>query len=157
MWELVSLCGLDTQSGTLYLPATFVFDRYGNTAYAFTGEETDKLAACMEYGSFDERLDLGDAGLTLLLEENIILYRGSAIKPEVRVLRKNGEIAPLTEGIDYKVTYSDNHAPGNATAKVSGMNGLSGQLTASFRILQPVASFSSTKVSLNKQKSKKYT
>ena len=155
MWELVSLCGLDTQSGTLYLPATFVFDRYGNTAYAFTGEETDKLAACMEYGSFDERLDLGDAGLTLLLEENIILYRGSAIKPEVRVLRKNGEIAPLTEGIDYKVTYSDNHAPGNATAKVSGMNGLSGQLTASFRILQPVASFSSTKVSLNKQKSKK--
>ena len=155
MWELVSLCGLNTQNGTINLPATFVFDRYGNTAYAFAGEEADKLAACMEYGSFDERLNLSDAGLTLSLEENRVLYKGSAIKPEVRVLRKDGEIAPLTEGIDYKVTYSDNNAPGNATAKVSGMNGLTGQLTASFRILKPVASFSSTKISLNKQKSKK--
>ena len=154
MWELVSLCGLEPQNGTLYLPATFVFDRYGNTAYAFTGEEPDKLSACMEYGSFDERLALSDAGLTLKLDENIFLYKGSAIKPAVRVLRKNGETAPLTVGTDFKVTYSDNNAPGNATVKVSGMNGFTGQLTASFRILQPVVSFSSTKVSLNKKKSK---
>ena len=155
MWELVSLCGINTQSGTIHLPATFVFDRYGNTAYAFTGEETDKLEACMEYGSFDERLALSEAGLTLSLEENIFMYKGSSIKPEVRVLRKTGEIAPLTEGIDYKVTYTNNNAPGNATAKVSGLSGLTGQLTAAFRILQPVASFNPTKIALNKKKSKK--
>ena len=155
MWELVSLCGINTQSGTIHLPATFDFDRYGNTAYAFTGEETDKLEACMEYGSFDERLALSEAGLTLSLEENIFMYKGSSIKPEVRVLRKTGEIAPLTEGIDYKVTYTNNNAPGNATAKVSGLSGLTGQLTAAFRILQPVASFNPTKIALNKKKSKK--
>ncbi len=57
---------------------------------------------------------------------------GSAIKPEVTV-KYNGE--KLKAGMDYTLSYEDNHNVGTATVKIKGIGNYKGTATANFEII----------------------
>lgn len=58
-------------------------------------------------------------------------YTGSAIKPTVMVI-DNGAV--LTNGTDYKVSYSNNVNAGNGTVTITGINKYSGTRKVTFKI-----------------------
>ncbi|MGN0733323.1 MAG: L,D-transpeptidase family protein [Emergencia sp.] len=76
-----------------------------------------------------------------LTDENIIVelsaaefdYTGSDITPAVTVT-VNGQEEPLTEGLDYKVTYENNLYPGKARVLVEGTGEYEGTVEKTFSI-----------------------
>ncbi len=59
-------------------------------------------------------------------------YTGEPIEPELTVTYKGD---PLTEGVDYTVSYKNNKYVGNATATVTGKGTFTGENNASFKIV----------------------
>ncbi|WP_295157208.1 leucine-rich repeat protein, partial [uncultured Ruminococcus sp.] len=85
-------------------------------------------------GTIDAAFDISQrtiSGCTLSLDFTEADYTGDEITPAVTVL--DGE-TPLTEGVDFTVTYSDNVEPGTAAVTIEGTGNYSGTLTGSFTI-----------------------
>ena len=62
-------------------------------------------------------------------------YTGNAIEPKIKVYANiGGKKTLLTEGTDYKVTYSNNMKPGTATATIIGTGDFTGKKIVSFTI-----------------------
>lgn len=67
----------------------------------------------------------------LSLEKNKFVFSKKKIKPRIIVKYKN---KCLTEGINYKVSYSNNYWAGNGVAKVNGIGDYSGSAIIKFKI-----------------------
>ncbi|MCR4841876.1 MAG: fibronectin type III domain-containing protein [Eubacterium sp.] len=72
------------------------------------------------------------ANSSITLSEEKATYTGSAIKPEVYVYDTSA--TPLTEGIDYTVSYANNVKAGRATVTVTGNGSYSGTVKRYFTI-----------------------
>lgn len=69
-------------------------------------------------------------------------YTGKALFP---VVKASDGSAPLTEGVDYTLSYAGNKAIGTATVTLKGLNAYSGKRTVSFKIKPEALSFTSLK------------
>ncbi|MBQ6601480.1 MAG: fibronectin type III domain-containing protein, partial [Clostridia bacterium] len=87
---------------------------------------------------------------TVELEAEVFSYNGKEITPEVTVRDSDG--AALVKDTDFTVSYSDNKAPGRATAEVTFIGKYEGSKTLEFTITElPATSnidFSSTSASV---------
>ena len=65
-----------------------------------------------------------------------LTYTGKAIEPKFTVIvKEDGTDKVLTEGVDYKVTYTNNVKVGTAKATITGIgNGYGGTKTVTFKI-----------------------
>ena len=100
-----------------------------------TGEEADGEGEDGEGAEKDPvATDLAAAGYTIG-EISPQTFAGSAVEPSVAV---NGPTA-LVLGQDYTISFSDNAAPGTATATVTGTGAYTGTLTATFQILGDIS------------------
>ena len=100
-----------------------------------TGEEVDGEGEDGEGAEKDPvATDLAAAGYTIG-EISPQTFAGSAVEPSVAV---NGPTA-LVLGQDYTISFSDNAAPGTATATVTGTGAYTGTLTATFQILGDIS------------------
>lgn len=123
----------------------FVLEKYEilKSTYAFVDRSGNMIQ------SMSEMETIVDGAASYLLENPIfILYnksvsdlkvsttdatvKGRAVKSKVTV--KDGNLT-LREGIDYKLTYSNNTAVGKATVTVTGLGSYYGQKSATYRIL----------------------
>jgi hypothetical protein len=93
---------------------------------------------CDEYGSLTEIKNIAD--YTATLSYTSTTYSGTAKKPEVT-------IAGLTQGTDYKVSYSSNVNAGTGTVTITGINNYKGTITKTFKI--NAASLEGKKVTLS--------
>lgn len=71
------------------------------------------------------------------------VYSGKAVRPKLVI--KNGNTT-LSEGVDYKLSYQNNTAPGTATVTVTGMGIYTGSQAMEFIIVKDI---SKTKISLS--------
>lgn len=71
---------------------------------------------------------------TIIVEDQV--YNGKKQRPEV-VVKDNKKV--LEEGVDYKVSYSNNKEVGEATVTVTGCNDYTGIATAKFNIIPQTA------------------
>lgn len=85
---------------------------------------------------------LSSAGSVYLSGERFLyggdsfLLAGSKVEPSVSVSLKIGNSRKqLIEGVDYAVSYSSNSSVGTGYVTVKGINGISGSITKSFRIV----------------------
>ncbi len=79
-----------------------------------------------------QRKDLAGLDLDVYMTEQFI-YTGRAIEPSIRVYDDN---IYLEEGVDYKVSYTDNVNAGNAKVTISGIGGFTGEVIRGFEILK---------------------
>lgn len=93
----------------------------------------------------------------LVDESQNYYYTGKAIQPKIEVTNEEvdeatGEkaIVTLTEGRDYKVTYSDNVNPGTATVTVEGQGDYKGVMETHFQIIPVSLNESNTEITVNK-------
>lgn len=75
--------------------------------------------------------NLGRASVTKIKDQ---VYDGKEKKPSVSVISGG---AKLKEGIDYKVAYDKNKAPGMANVTIRGMGNYAGAITTKFKITVP--------------------
>ena len=79
--------------------------------------------------------DLGDYNATS--KRAVYLYNGKAVAPRIFVSAKDGSDAPR-EGVDYKVTYTNNNAVGTGHATISGIGDFIGGQTVDFAIVDAI-------------------
>ena len=79
------------------------------------------------------------SGATVTLSQTTYTYSGSECKPTPTV-KVGGKT--LTNGTDYKVSYSNNNKAGTATCTITGMGNYTGTKSATFTIKAPAASSS---------------
>lgn len=91
----------------------------------YSGEKT----ACFQIA----KGDLGDC--LVATKRNVYLYKGDAVEP--RIFVSSGD-AVLREGVDYRVTYSNNNAVGTGHATISGMGDFIGSQTVDFGIVDTI-------------------
>jgi len=65
------------------------------------------------------------------------IYTGSALKPKVELYETKWGNAPLVEGVDYSVKYSDNVNAGTATITISPLGDSYGCTETTFKIVYP--------------------
>ena len=76
------------------------------------------------------------SGERFLYGDDSFLLTGSKVEPAVSVSLKIGNSRKqLIEGVDYAVSYSSNSSVGTGYVTVKGINGISGSITKSFRIV----------------------
>lgn len=82
-------------------------------------------------------------GKAELAFDNSVVYTGEEVRPDrytLTVSVKNADGSrterTLTEGTDFTVSYKNNIRPGTATAVFQGINGYTGTLTGSYRIVK---------------------
>lgn len=80
-------------------------------------------------GDEAEPVDLADCTVA---DIDPMIYSGYDLEPDVFVTY--GDVT-LVEGVDYTVSYSDNHDVGTATATITGIGGYTGSVGAPFEIL----------------------
>lgn len=105
--------------------------------YAVEGADGSLVQAGLEaFGTLGgDRLTSDSVNLKASIDFSTYEYTGAAITPEVSVFAVDGSV--LVNGINYKVLYSNNVAPGCAAISVNGLgdySGISAQL--SFRIVR---------------------
>ena len=123
---------------------------YDNTSVSTAGKKgiIRVIGAGKYSGSAEKTFSIGPADISSMRAEAVSsrLYTGSEIKPAVKIY--NGSVL-LEEGTDYTVSYSDNTAAGDDTAKIqiSGKGNYNGSRTEKFTILpkEGVTSVSSQK------------
>lgn len=82
----------------------------------------------------DQRKDLKAAGAKIA-EIKAKVYDGSPYTPTVKVTASdNGKQITLTEGVDYRVLYTNNVVPGTAKVTVRGNGTYKGEITKEFQI-----------------------
>ena len=82
----------------------------------------------------DQRKDLKAAGAKIA-EIKAKVYDGSPYTPTVKVTASdNGKQITLTEGVDYRVLYTNNIVPGTAKVTVRGNGTYKGEITKDFQI-----------------------
>lgn len=79
-----------------------------------------------------QRKDLAGLDLDVYMTEQFT-YTGEAIEPSIRVYDDD---IYLVEGVDYKVSYTDNVNAGNAKVTISGIGGFTGEVIKEFEILK---------------------
>ena len=95
---------------------------------------------CYAYASRDDAAFVG-RGIDWDTEESFAQFgieQGAGpVEPKIIVNYYNSDGSPqrLKEGRDYEVAYSDNEAPGTATATVTGMGDYIGQTTTTFQLV----------------------
>ena len=93
----------------------------------FTGERTVPFKIA--------KGDLGDYNVTS--KRAVYLYNGKDVAPRVFVSAKDGSDVPR-EGVDYKVTYTNNNAVGIGHATISGIGDYIGSQTVDFAIVDTI-------------------
>ena len=93
----------------------------------FTGERTVPFKIA--------KGDLGDYNVTS--KRAVYLYNGKDVAPRVFVSAKDGSDVPR-EGVDYKVTYTNNNAVGIGHATISGIGDYIGNKTVDFAIVDAI-------------------
>ena len=98
-------------------------------------------------GSFSKNFtikgfDIDRAGVDGIPEQD---YTGKAVKPKIKI---NFWDKTLKEGTDYKLAYSDNIKPGEATITVTGLGNFYGTKIVKFRIKDAAVSFNTDKVNV---------
>lgn len=89
----------------------------------YQGERTEEYAVAS--GNIEDCVDV--------IEVSDMTYTGETLTPAV-VLKKDGKLADLREGVDYTVTYSDNVDVGTATVTVRGIGAYGGKKETTFTI-----------------------
>lgn len=114
--------------------------------YAGTGSEPGQLVAAFRLYEGTRNIadakkytikietDQTAAGESIACDNGKPMYTGKEIQPKVVVTPKEGGTA-LTEGVDYKVVYSNNINKGKATATVTGIGGYGGTKSVKFTIV----------------------
>lgn len=124
----------------------------------YTGKVTKNLTVISEN---DKALNDTLTEVTLVSENESLVYTGKAVTPQIKVVDKvNG--AELVLGKDYKVSYTDNKTAGTARIVIKGKGDYKGETTTAFDILpknlgnieqgaqgQPIVNGSTT-INLNK-------
>lgn len=101
------------------------FDNGSATITCYTKDGSEKNATCVVnvYNSLSD--------CKIVLPAKAYDYTGKAIRPEVKVLNRNGNVVDKSS---YKVVYSNNVEPGTAGIVVTGINGCWGECYANFDI-----------------------
>lgn len=97
----------------------------------YTGKVTKNLTVISEN---DKALNDTLTEVTLVSENDSLVYTGKAVTPQIKVIDKvNG--AELVLGKDYKVSYTDNKTAGTARIVIKGKGDYKGETTTAFDIL----------------------
>ena len=113
--------------------ATVVISGMGD----YTGEmrESFRIIDASSYG-LSSNGSVYLSGEPFLYGGDKFLLTGSKVEPSVSVfLKVGGSSKELVEGVDYTLSYSNNTSVGTGYINVKGINGLSGSVTKSFRIV----------------------
>ena len=110
----------NVEAGTAYVLVTGLNDYTGTKKVPFTIEP-------LTLTSKSSRINFADGSM------GQYKCTGSEIKPKINVF-ENGHDTRLTDGKDYKVSYSDNVNAGTGTIKVTFMGNYTGSISKTFKI-----------------------
>ena len=105
---------------------------YGVETRGGSGDQPNQFMSCAELRVrvAETKIDLSDAVVTL--DKTSFDYTGQAIEPEVTSVMLGDQ--ELTYGLDYKVEYTNNTAPGTGTVTVRGIVDYTGAKSVTFTI-----------------------
>ena len=110
----------NVEAGTAYVLVTGLNDYTGTKKVPFTIEP-------LILTSKSSRINFADGSM------GQYKFTGSEIKPKINVFKSDDDTR-LTEGKDYKVSYSDNINAGTGTIKVTFMGNYTGSISKTFKI-----------------------
>lgn len=110
----------NVEAGTAYVLVTGLNDYTGTKKVPFTIEP-------LILTSKSSRINFADGSM------GQYKFTGSEIKPKINVFKSDDD-KRLTEGKDYKVSYSDNINAGTGTIKVTFMGNYTGSISKTFKI-----------------------